>query len=130
MLGTFPEDADLCVRELKTFELEIEDLTRAEAIQQHQGNQSQISKGAKAAPELGHLVGGERHNHPPWLPEPKTSGNDTMGSSVTERRSPEIGMLEVVRPCGQWMSRMEAIERAEHAEAMVDGLRSRFGFCI
>src|SRR5215471_8169074 len=102
----------------------------AEAIQQHQGNQSQISKGAKAAPELGHLVGGERHNHPPWLPEPKTSGNDTMGSSVTERRSPEIGMLEVVRPCGQWMSGMEAIERAEHAEAMVDGLRSRFGFCI
>jgi len=109
MLGTFPEDADLCVRELKTFELEIEDLTRAEAIQQHQGNQSKISKGAKAAPELGNFVGGERHNHPPWLAEPETGGKDMMGSSVTKWGSHEIGVLEVRRPGGQRMSGMEAI---------------------
>src|SRR5215467_6518904 len=101
MLGTFPEDADLCVRELKTFELEIEDLTRAEAIQQHQGDQSEISKGAKAAPELGDLAGGEWHNHPPWLPESETGGKDAMWSSVTEWGSCEIGALEVAWPCGQ-----------------------------
>jgi hypothetical protein len=108
-LGAFPKDADLCVRELETFELELEDLTRAEAIQQHQGNESKISKGAKAAPELGDLVGGERHNHPPWLPEPETGGKDTMGSSVTKWRSHEIGVLELTRPGGQRMSGMEAI---------------------
>src|SRR6185437_16292377 len=109
MLGSFAEDADLRIRQLETFQLEIEDLTGAEAIQQHQGNQSQIPKGAKAAPELGDLVGGERHNHPPWLPEPETGGEDTMGSSVTKRRSPEIEVREVARPCGQRMSGMEAI---------------------
>src|SRR5689334_14425652 len=109
MLGTFPEDADLPGRELKTFELEIEDLTGAKAIQHHQGNQSQISKGAKAAPELGDLVGGERHNHPPWLPEPETGGKDTMGSSVTKWRSHEIGVMEGTRHGGKRMSVLEGI---------------------
>jgi hypothetical protein len=108
-LGAFPKDADLCVRELETFELELEDLTRAEAIQQHQGNESKISKGAKAAPELGDLVGRERHNHPSWLPEPETGGKDTMGSSVTKWRSHQRGVLEVTRPGRQRMSGMEAI---------------------
>ena len=109
MLGSLAEDADLRIRQLETFEVEIEDLTGAEAIQQHQGDQREIPKGAKAVPELGNFVGGERHNHPPWLPEPETGGKDAMGPSVTERRSREVRVLGVARPCGQRMARMETI---------------------
>jgi hypothetical protein len=37
-LRPFAEDTDLRIRQLETFELEIQDLTGAEAIQQHQGD--------------------------------------------------------------------------------------------
>ena len=106
---SFAQNPDLCIGELQIFELEIESFLGAESVQPHQSHEGEVPKGAKAAPELGDLFGAERHNHPPWLPEPETGGEDTMGSSVTKRRSPEIEVREVARPCGQRMSGMEAI---------------------
>jgi len=104
LLSSFAKDPDLRIRQLKIFESEIEDLMRAEAIQQHQGDQSEISKSAKAAPELGDLAGGQWHNHPPCLPEPETGSQDAMWPSVAEWRSYEVGALEMARSCGQRMS--------------------------
>ena len=84
----------------------------------------------KTVPELGDLIGRERDNHSPWLPEPETGDQDAMRSSITEWGSHEIGTLEVVRSCRQRMAGMELIDRAEHTEAMVDGLRSGFWFFV
>jgi hypothetical protein len=49
-----------------------------------------------------------------------------MGTAVAERRSRAIEVLQLVRAYRQWMSGMKAIHRAKHAEAMVDGLGSRW----
>lgn len=53
-----------------------------------------------------------------------------MGAAVTERRSGPIGTLEEGLACGQRTSGMEAVQRAEHAQAMVDGLGGRFGLFV
>jgi hypothetical protein len=71
-------------------------------------------------PEGGDLIGGEGHNHALWFLEPKSGGHDAMGTAVTERGSRAMEVLQLVRPCWQWMAGMKAIQRAEHAEAMVD----------
>src|ERR1700684_3234780 len=94
----------------------------AQAVQQHQGDQGEVPGGTKAAPEPGNLIGGERHNDALWLLEAKPGSNDALWAAVTERGLCAIGALEVGRPRGHRMSGMEAIQRTEHAEAMVNGL--------
>ena len=49
-----------------------------------------------------------------------------MGAAITERGSREIGTLELVGASGQRLSGMKPIQGAEHAQAMVDGLGSRW----
>jgi hypothetical protein len=126
LLISFAEDPDVRIGQLEIFESEIEGLTGAQAVQQHQGDQGEIPRGTKADPELGDLIGGERHNDALWLLEPKPGGNHALWAAVTERGSCALGALEVVRPCRQRMSGMKTIQRVEHGQAMVDGLGSGF----
>ena len=90
-------------------------------------DQGEIPRGTKAAPELGDLLGGERPNHALRLLKAKPGGNPALWAAVTERRSRPIRALDVVGPRGHRLSGMEAIHRAEHAEAMVDSLGSGLG---
>ena len=85
LLVSFAEDADLGIGQLKILELEIEGLPGAQAVEQHQGDQSEVPRGAKATPEVGDLIGGERHNDALWLLEPKPAGHHAMGAAVAER---------------------------------------------
>src|SRR5450631_218454 len=39
-----------------------EDFSGAEALQQHQANDGQITGGAEAGPKVGHLIDGQRHH--------------------------------------------------------------------
>src|SRR5215469_5158660 len=109
------EDAELRIRQLDVCEPEIKGLARAETIQQHQGNQGEISKATKATPELGHLLGGEWHYDASCLFEPESGSNNTMGTAVAERRLGLVGTLEERVICGQGVPGMEAIQRLEHA---------------
>ena len=58
----FAEDPDLRIGQLEIFESEIEGLTGAQTVQQHQGDQGEVPRGTKAVPKLGDLIAGERHN--------------------------------------------------------------------
>ena len=49
----------MCFGEGEIFELELKNFAGAQAVQQHQGHDGQIAKGAKAFPETGDLVGGK-----------------------------------------------------------------------
>ena len=80
LLISFAEDADLRIGQLEIFELEIEGFLGAQAVEQHQGDQGEIPKGTKAAPELGDFIGGERHNDALWLLEPEPGGHARDGS--------------------------------------------------
>jgi len=48
----FAEDPELRLGKLKILELEIECLLGAQAVEQHEGDQSQIAEGAKATPNF------------------------------------------------------------------------------
>ncbi len=55
------------LRKVQILQQQIEDFTRAESIEKHQGHQREITKGAKAVPELGDLIGGQRNDDTPRL---------------------------------------------------------------
>jgi hypothetical protein len=130
LLISFAEHADVPIGQVEIFESKIQSLPGAQAIKQHQGDQGEIPRGTKAAPELGDLLGGERPNHALRLLEAKPGGNPALWAAVTERRSRPIRALDMVGPCGHRMSGMEAIHRAEHPEAMVDSLGSGLGSLV
>ena len=68
LLVSLAENPHLRIGQLEILKLESQNFAGAEAIQQHQADQGEIAKGAKAAPELGDLVCREWHNHAPGLP--------------------------------------------------------------
>ena len=120
----FAEDPELRLGELKILELEIERFLGAQAVEQHEGDQSQIAEGTKATPKLRNLIGGQWHDHAVRLFEPKPSGHPAAWTAIAQRRLSEIGALEAMRSRGQRTSGMKPIQGTEHAQAMVDGLRS------
>ena len=68
LLVSFAEDTHLRVGQLQIVELKGEDLRGAQAIKQHQADQGEIAKGAKAAPEFCDIVGRERYDDALGLP--------------------------------------------------------------
>src|ERR1700720_814919 len=81
-------------------------------------------------PELGHLIGGQRHDYAVRFFEPKPSGHPAAWTAVAERRLREIGVLEAMRSRSQRTSGMKPIQRTKHTQAMVDGLGSRLRIFI
>jgi hypothetical protein len=53
---------EVLIRQAEILELKTEYLTGAQAIEQHEGNDGEIAKGAKATPETVDLVDGERND--------------------------------------------------------------------
>ena len=94
---------------MQILELEIERFTRAQTIEQQQGDEGEISKRTKALPELGDLFGRKRHNDAPQLFEPEPGGEAAVRAAEAERGFGAIRKLEVVCPRRQRMSGMETM---------------------
>jgi hypothetical protein len=54
--------------EAEVFELEVEKLTGTQAIEQHEGEEGEIAKGAKAFPETSDFFGRKRDDDAAGLP--------------------------------------------------------------
>ena len=76
-------------------ELKVEHLTGTQAIEEHEGDDGEIAKGAKAFPETGDFIGRKRNDHATGLPEAQTAGDSTLRTAVAERGSRRIGALEM-----------------------------------
>jgi len=130
LLVAFAEDAELGFREAEIFELEMEKLTGAQAIQQHEGEESEIAKGAKAYPETGDLVGRERDDHAPGLPQSQTSSELRLRPAIAERGSCRISALEKRLASRNLTSVTEAIQTAQYAQTVIDRGGRGDGFMI
>ena len=70
-LISFARDAHLAVGELHVFQFQCQDLTGAQAVEEHQPDQCEITIGAEALPKLGDFLGRKRHDDSPFLFEPE-----------------------------------------------------------
>src|SRR5207302_9367209 len=84
-LVALAEDTKVCFGEGEIFELELKNFAGAQAIQQHQGHDGQIAKGAEAFPETGDLVGGKRNYQAAGLAESQSGRDTAMRPAVAER---------------------------------------------
>jgi hypothetical protein len=107
--------------EQEIFQLELKDLARAQAVLQHEGDNGEIAEGAKAFPEMGNLVSGEGHDHAAWLSQSQVGRNLGLPAAVAERRARGIPALKE-RFAGNFLCVMEAIQAAQHTQAVIDGL--------
>src|SRR5260370_21191216 len=77
----------MCFGEGEIFELELKNFTGAQAVQQHQGHDGQIAKGAKAFPETCDLVGGKRNYQAAGLVESQSGRDTPMRAAIAHKRS-------------------------------------------
>src|SRR5215469_14076430 len=120
-------DAHLAIAELHVFQVQGQNLARAQADEEHQPDQSKIAIGVKASPELGDFFGREWHDDSPLLFEPETPGDGGARPTVAERRSSGVAALEMHLAGGNFLSGVEAVAAAHGAQAMIHGLRSGLG---
>ncbi len=123
LLVSFAAHTDLQVGQLQVGELEGQDFTGAQAIQQHQADQGEIAEGTKAAPELGDLFGGEGHDHAAGLFESQSAGHGAAWPAVAERRSLRIGALEVGLAGRKFAAIVEAIDAVHDGQPSIHGCR-------
>jgi hypothetical protein len=109
---------------------ELEKLAGAQAIQQHEGEEGEIAKGAKAFSETGDLVGRERDDHAPGLPQSQTGSELRLWPAIAKRGSCRIGVLEVGLASRDLSSVTEAIQTAQYAQTVIDGRGRGLGFTI
>jgi hypothetical protein len=109
------------------FELEGQDLTGTQAIQQHQTDHSKIAERAKAGPELGDLLCSERLDHPAGLPEAESEGDGAMGAAIAERAACRPFALEMGMDGRDLLPVMESVQTTNHRQAMIYGLWCRPG---
>src|SRR5436305_1976698 len=100
----------MCFGEGEIFELEVKNFAGAQAVQQHQGHDGQIAKGAEAFPETGDLVGGKRNYQAAGLSESQSGRDTAMRPAIAERRSRRIAAMEMSLATRNLASVMEAIE--------------------
>src|SRR5215831_10958441 len=130
LLVSLAEYTQLALNELQVFQLESQDLTGAQAVEEHQAHESQIAIGAEALPELRDFLGRERHDHPPILFEAKYPGDGGARPAVAERRSFGIAALEMHLAGGNFLTGVEAIATAHCAQPMIHSLRRRLGILL
>ena len=129
-LVSFAVDAHLSVGELQVLQVQGQDLTRAQAVEEHQPDQCEIAVGAEALPELGDFFGGERHDDPPLLFEAKSPSDGGARPAVAEGGSSGVATLEMHLAGGNLLTGMEAIAAAHRTQAMIHGLRAGFGILL
>src|SRR6516164_4686398 len=122
LLVPFAIDAHLAVGELWVFELQSQDLTGAQAVEEQQADEREIAVGAEALPELGDFFGRERHDDSPILFEAEAYSDDAAGQAVAERRSLGIAALEMLFAGGNLLTGMKAIAAVHRGQTMIHGL--------
>ena len=75
----------MCFGEGEISELELKNFAGAQAVQQHQGHDGQIAKGAEAFPETGNLVGGKRNYQAAGLAESQSGRDTATRPAIAER---------------------------------------------
>ena len=78
----------------------------------------------EALPELGDLFGRERQDDTLGLFEPEPGAHDATLASVTESRSSLVRTPYLAGACGQRVSGVKTIARAQYGQTMIDSLRS------
>jgi hypothetical protein len=123
LLAALAQDVEARFGEQEILQLELKDLARAQAVLQHESDNGEIAEGAKAFPEAGDLVCGEGHDHWARLLQSQIGRNLGLPATVAERRASGIPALKK-RLAGNLLCVMEAIQAAQHTQAVIDGLRS------
>jgi hypothetical protein len=108
--------------EQEIFQLELQNLARAQAVLQHESDHGEIAEGAKAFPEAGDLVSGEGHDHAARLLQSQIGRNLGLSAVEAERRARGVPALKE-RLARNLLCVMEAIQAAQHAQAVINGLR-------
>jgi len=70
--------------ELHVFQFQGQDLTRTQAVEEHQTDQDQIPVGAEALPEFANFFSRERHDDSPILFEAKSPRDGGAGPAVAQ----------------------------------------------
>jgi hypothetical protein len=122
LLAALTQDMKASFREQEIFQPELQDLARAQAVLQHESDHGEIAESAKAFPEAGDLLSGEGHDHAARLSQSQIGRNLGLPAAVAERRARGIPALKE-RFAGNFLCVMEAIQAAQHAQAVIDGLR-------
>ena len=130
LLVSFAMDAHLAVGELQVFELQSQDLAGAQAIEEHQPDQCEITEGAEALPEFSDLFGRKRHDDSPLLFEAEAPSDAVARPAIAERGSLSIAALEMHLAGRKLLPSMEAITAAHCAQAMIHGLRCGLGILL
>ena len=99
----------MAISQLEILQLESQDLTRAQAVEQHQPDQGEIPTGAEAVPEFSYLFGSERHDDTARLAQAQAYRHGTSGPAIAERRSLGVVALKMRRTGGNVTSIVEAI---------------------
>src|SRR5215831_7791712 len=122
LLVAFAVDTYLALGKLQVFQFQGQDLTGAQAVEEHQADEGEITVGAETLPELGDFFGRERHDDSPILFEAEAYSDDAAGPAVAERRSLGIATLETLFAGGNLLTGMKAIAAVHRAQTMIHGL--------
>ena len=91
LLVAFAMNPELLFSQPKIGPLNGQDFVRAEAIEEHQGNESEIAISAEASPKPGYFIGRKR-NHQMARPLDGDAGGGAPRDAVTERAAPRRGI--------------------------------------
>ena len=117
MLVAFAVDQKLGFSQMKIFQLKVQRLLGAQAIVEHQSDQAEIPKGAKAPPEAGHYIHRERHDQAA-RPFRSEGAGLSPGAAITEGAAWRTGGAEPIAPWN-FASVMETVQAAKYAQAVV-----------
>jgi len=85
LFSTLAENAQQGIGQFQIFELERQDLTGTQAVQQHQTDHRKVAERAKAGPELSDLVCSEGLDHTSGLSEAESEGDGAVRAAIAER---------------------------------------------
>src|SRR5439155_4859663 len=106
--------------------LKLEDLARPQAVEQHQGDQAEITKSAKAVPEFRDLPGGERNHEAPRLLQSQAR-HTSARPPRTERTPGSVSVLQITVLAGNLALVVETVEIAQGGQTVIDGLGGGLG---
>jgi len=113
----------------EVFELQLKKLAGAQTVQQHQCDEAEIAKGAKAAPELSDLLRGKRDNQALRFLEPET-GKGGPVPAVAERATSNVCAHQGGALAENVVFEVETMKTPQCYEAVIDSLRCGLGLLV
>ena len=110
---------------LEVIELEAQDFTTAQTVEQHQAHDGEIAESVEAAPEARNLLGGKGLDEATRLLESQSAADDAAWAAVAECRSLRIATLEMRVTGRDLLALMKTIEPLDDDETAIDGFWGR-----